>query len=480
MKYPMIKPIILSVLLPVAFVGCTSTNPKTAFNDVDKTVTARTGQQLRWAQDDSQRKEITTTVEALLQTNLTAPAAVTIALLNNRSLQAEFEAVGISQADLAQAARLKNIEIVGSWRFPNRPPSALNAEYSAAADFLDLLTLPTRKKIARRELEQTKLRVADSVLRLAADAQTAFYTVQASGDLARRLGVIEEVNEATADLAQRQYDAGNINDLELRNQQASAAQVRLDFMLAKAQTRADRERLNRVLGLSGGQTNWKVADELPGLPATESPLENLETLAINQRLDLAAVRSEAESVAAALRLKQKTRFIPGVTVGVSTERDTDGQRVTGPSLGLEIPLFDQGQPAVARLAAQYRQAQNKLAAMEVNTRSEVRQAQDGMLAAREAAEHYAKTLLPQRQRILKETLLHYNAMQKSSYELLAAKEREQIAERGYVQALRDYWIARAELEHAVGGRLSGDASPMPAPTKTDSKTSEEHHQHEKH
>ncbi|HYM36135.1 MAG TPA: TolC family protein, partial [Steroidobacteraceae bacterium] len=264
------------------------------------------------------------------------------------------------------------------------------------------------------------------------------------------------------------------NQLELRNQQASAAQAALDLMQAQAQSRADRERLNRLLGLSGHQTHWKIADELPGLPATESPLENLETLAVNQRLDLAAARKSAEAVAAALRLKKNTRLIPGLNVGVTTERDTDGQRVTGPNVTLELPLFDQGQPAVAWLAAQYRQAQNNLAALETNIRSEVRQAQDALTASRAATEHYAKVLLPQRQQILKETLLHYNAMQKSSYELLAAKEREQIAERGYVEALRNYWIARAELERAVGGRLSGDVSPAPSPVKKDSTPTEEH------
>ena len=465
----MIKPILLLTALPLVFAGCTSTNPKAALDDVNKTVTARIGQPMQVAGSE--------TVSALLQSNLTAQSCVAIALLNNRSLRAEYENIGISQADLAQAARLKNIVIVGSWRFPDRPPSLTDAEYSAAGDFLDLLTLPARKKIARRELEQTKLRVADNVLRLAADAQTAFYNVLSSEELARRLGVIAEVNDAAAEVAQRQSDAGNINALELQNQQASAAQARLDFMLAKAQTRADRERLNRVLGLSGAQTNWRIAEALPGLPATESPLENLESLAVSQRLDLATARSEVESVAAVLRLKKNTRLIPGLTVGVSTERSTDGQRVTGPSLGLELPLFDQGQPAVARLAAQYRQVQNHYAAMETNVRSEVRQGQDSLLAAREAAEHYAKILLPQRQKILRETLLHYNAMQKSSYELLAAKEREQIAERGYVEALRDYWIARAELEHAVGGRLSGDASPATAPMKMNSTPAAEHKNH---
>lgn len=86
-------------------------------------------------------------------------------------------------------------------------------------------------------------------------------------------------------------------------------------------------------------------------------------------------------------------------------------------------------------------------------------------------------LLPQRQRILHETLLQYNAMQKSNYELLLAKERDQQEEQAAIEALRDYWIARAELERAVGGRLSGEDSPMPMPgesKKTDSPTQEEH------
>ena len=34
------------------------------------------------------------------------------------------------------------------------------------------------------------------------------------------------------------------------------------------------------------------------------------------------------------------------------------------------------------------------------------------------------------------------------------KQAQVEAYRGYVMALRDYWAARAELERAVGGRLS--------------------------
>jgi cobalt-zinc-cadmium efflux system outer membrane protein len=444
--------------LPLALAGCTSTNPNAAFKDVDDTVKARAGESARWLRDDAQSRDAAQTVEMLLRTNLTAQSAVTIALLNNRALQAKYEEIGISQAELAQVSRLHNPVLFGSWRFPNQPPSFLDAEYSASADFLDVLTLHARKKIAAQNLAAMKWHVADEVLRSGAEVQSAFYTMQAGQDLISRLSAVAELNGEAADFAQRQYDAGNINDLQLLNFQAAAAQGRLDVMQAKMQAAMDRERLNRLLGLSGAQINWKIGEPLAPPMASEPPLENLEALAVSQRLDLIAMRGERDALAAALRLKKNTRLIPGATVGIDTERSVNGdagQRVTGPTLSVEVPLFDQGQPAVARLAAQFRQAQDHLDAMEVDVRSEVRQAQEALLSARAIAEHYDKTLLPQRRLIVRQTLLQYNAMQKDTYELLAAKEHEQNAERGYVEALRDYWMARAMLERAVGGRLQG-------------------------
>jgi cobalt-zinc-cadmium efflux system outer membrane protein len=463
---------IIIISLPLLVAGCAGTNPKPAFNDVKKTVNARLGQTVEWHNTN----EVVQTVASLLRTNLTPQSAVTIALLNNKSLQAQFGEIGISQAELAQASRLHNITIAGSWRIPDRPPSALDAEYSASADFLDLLTLPARKKVAARNLEQTKLEVADKVLHLAIEAQTAIYELQAQMELVKRLATIIEVNDAQVDVAQRQYDAGNISDAELRNQQAMGNQSHLDLMRAKAQVKADRERLNRLLGLSGEQINWQIADELPSLPEKEAPVENLESLAVHQRLDLAAERKRAESIAAALQLKKNTRFIPGVSIGVDTERTPDGQRVTGPTLDLELPLFDQGQPAIAKLAAQFQQARDNYMAQELNVRSEVREALDAMLAAREAAEFSQKNLLPLRKQILRDTQLQYNAMQKGNFELLSAKEREQNSEQTNVEALRDYWLARVALERAVGGRL--DLSPSPMPQKSQAEPQEHEHHHE--
>jgi cobalt-zinc-cadmium efflux system outer membrane protein len=415
-----------------------------------------------------------------LQTNLTARSAVALALLNNPSLQADFEEIGISQAELAQTSRLRNPQFEGLWRLPVHGSTVVNAEYALAQDFLDLLTLPARKKIAARNLEATKLRISHEVLMLAEKVQTAFYTVQAGQQLTNRLALIVEVNEAAADIAKRQHHAGNINDLELQNQQAAHAQSRLDFARAQTKLRAERETLNRLLGLWGNQTVWQVESELPPLPGKELPFENVEALAISQRLDLAAARGEAANVQSALKLKKSVRWLPAVSVGVNAEHDLDHSWVMGPSLSLEVPVFDQGQPELARLAAEYRRAARKFEALAVNIRSEVCEARDALIAARDAAEYYQRVLLPQRQRILRATLLQYNAMQLGNHALLAAKEREALAEREAIEALRDYWIARARLESAAGGSLTGDKSTtlMPSPAKAESKKHEDHeHQH---
>ncbi len=147
-------------MLPLAFAGCAGTNPGAAFGDVNRTVAARTGESLVWLPDGATNQAAAQITTRLLQTNLTAQSAVTIALLNNCSLQAEFEEIGISQAELAQAARLQNPVIFGDWRFPNQPPSLADIQYTAAGNFLDLLTQPARKAIAARNLEQTKLETA--------------------------------------------------------------------------------------------------------------------------------------------------------------------------------------------------------------------------------------------------------------------------------------------------------------------------------
>lgn len=438
----------------LALAGCSSVRQEAAFHDVQRMVEARTGQNLEWIHDPAANEKVEQTVQSLLAKDLTVEAAVQIALFNNRSLQATFEEIGISQADLVQAGLLKNPQIAASIRFPDRPPSAADTEYSITDDILNLIIQPLHKKMAIQQLEQTKLRVANEVLKLVADVKGAFYTVQAGQQLLGRLRVIGDANQAAAELAKNQHEAGTVNELDLVNQQAIYNQTRLELLQAEAQAQLNREKLNRLLGISGTDAPWKVAAQLPEVPREKFPSEQLESLALSQRLDLAVTSNQVAVLEDALSLRKNTRFLPTqVNVGFDAERQSDREWIRGPTLELDLPIFDQGQGEMGRLQSQLRQTQRLQEALIVQIRSETREANALVNADREAAELYNRILIPERSQIIDLTLQHYNFMLKGTYDLLLAKQQEAQTERAYIEVWRDYWIARSELERAVGGKL---------------------------
>jgi outer membrane protein, heavy metal efflux system len=433
--------------------GCASVNPQPSFTDVQRKVADRNGQKPEWARSAPEAAALDEAIQGLLKDDLTPETAVQVAILNNPSLQATFEEVGISQADLAHAALVQNPDVSGFARFAHGGPGT-NTEFSLVQNVFDIFVAPLRKKLAAAVLEQTKARVAHEVLSLAAEVKSAYFTLQARQQLVERLRLILDITQTAEDFARRQYEAGAIADLTLENQIALNREAKVDVARAEAEVRVDRERLNRLLGVWGPSTAWTVADRLPEIPETEIPLGGLEALAIVRRQDVQAARWGVDLVGRALALRKKTRFFPiGLNVGINTEKDATGERVTGPELTLQLPIFDTGRASIARLTAEHRRAQRQLEALAVNARSEVRESRDRMLAARDLSRYYGGVLLPQRVRILDLTLRYYNMMFKGAYDLLLAKQAEVETERAYIEAWRDYWIARADLERGLGGAL---------------------------
>ena len=393
-------------------------------------------------------------MRTLLTRRLTASTAAQIALLNNRDLQATFEEIGISAADLSEAGLWKNPRFDLILRFPDRPPSAVDSDESVVFNFLDLLMLPLRKRVAAEHLAAAQLRVADAALKLVAEVKGAVYTLQAEEQLISRLKTLQETSGAALELTQDQHQAGNITDLALLEQQTSYSQSRLDVAMAGAEMRSGREKVNRLLGLWGDDTGWKVSESLPAMPASDPPLRGLESLAVSQRLDLAAAKSQLSSIVRGLGLTKTYRFFGALDLGLDTEHNPDRSSVTGPTLGLELPIFNQGQARIARGEAELRAAEWKFEGLAIEIRSEVRELFDRLVSNREMARFYRDDLLPGRLAIVNQTQLQFNGMLIGNYALFEAKADEVRAERGYVEALRDYWMTRAELERAIGGSFT--------------------------
>lgn len=478
------KSLLLAVLPPLVLLsGCATSAPQAALPAVQQQLADRGQPDVAWPLTAAERQRSDAAVATLLGAELTPDSAVRIALLNNRALRATFEELGLSQAAVGAASRLPNPSFAAGVRWPDSNPRGPTVEFGLTAPLLESLLLPTRRRIAEDMLVAAQYRVSHEVLVLAAAVRRSTYEVLAQQDLRARLVTIGESTAAAAEFAERQYSAGNISQLERLEIHAAAQESRVQLSRADAELIVLREHLSQLLGLSAGQTGWTLAGALPALPAADLLPDDLERVALDQRLDLAARHTQAALAERALAFKVRTRPLPAaIDLGVNTEREGDGNRLTGPHLSAELPLFDQGQPELARLSAESRQAQDLAAALAADIGSEVRIARAALSAARQAAAYHHDTVVPQRAAILRETLLHYNAMQVSVYVLLQAKAAEQAAERAGIEALRDYWLARVDLERALGRRLpdpvadlaatSSTSLPLPASAAT---TAEHHH-----
>src|SRR6516162_512140 len=436
-----------------------------SFAPVEQAARQRNRSTVTWEREQKAREQTLAEVHKLLRASLSPDVAAQIALLNNRGLQSTFEEIGLAQADLIEARTIPNPELNVSARFPDKPPSGTDVEWSIAQNFLNILMIPLKAKVAKDQLLAAQLRVSDAVTRLVAETKSAIYQLKAAEEILARLKVEQAAQATSLDLIQKLHEAGNITDLQLLQQQGEYSQSRLQIAQTEADIRERREKLNRLMGLWGTDTDWKVEPKLPDVPRTDFSIGGLETLAITQRYDLAASKAELESALRALGLEKAFRWIGALDFGIDSERDTDSQTITGPTLRLELPIFNQGQARIARGEAALRRAYDKFEQEAVDIRSEVRELRDKLISSRDIAQFYQNQLLSTRTQIRDQTQLQYNAMIVGPLELFAARRQEIAAERGYVEAKRDYWVTRAELEQTVGGNLSGKPGLQEVSTK---------------
>ncbi len=443
----------------ILLAGCSAVAVDRSFDRVQLAVDERTDAGPEWPTTAEARRRIDERVAELLTQPLDAEGAVAIALVNNRDLRAEYARVGFAEASFIQAGVLDNPGFSAGVGFPDSPPSITRLDFGLTLNVLQWLITPARKDIAAVQLDAEVLSVASVVLETATETRLVFLDLQGAENMSAVLREIAVASEVSHEFARRVHDAGNLSDLALANERALYEQSRIEYARSLADVAEKHERLSTQLGLWGTQTDWTIEDRLPEIPPQEPDLADLESLAIHQRLDLAAAAKDVEAVAKAAGLQRDWRYLLSAEVGANTERDTDGQWVFGPSLSVEIPIFNQRQGQIARLESALLAAEARLEGLAIGVRSDVRRLRDRLFAQRYEAEQYRDTIVPLRERITALTQEQYNFMLVDTFDLLAAKRESIAAYREYLDSIKRYWEIRARLEEAVGGRLPIVTSP---------------------
>lgn len=393
-------------------------------------------------------------VRSLLARPLTLEAAVQVALRSSRRVQALLQESQVARADLRRGRALPNPEVEASLR----DGEDTHGEIAVLGDVYGVALYPLKRGLANARYRQARLDLADGLLVEITAVKTAYFELQALLQTRVMLQAVLDGAEAAAELASRQRQAGNISRLEQSLQESLRQEARLALLRVGADLEAAQEGLGQLLGIPPAQ--WTLTGALPDLPVADPLLDDLERQALVARADLAAARQEADAAQRALTLA-RLEWLPSLKAGIFTEQDPEDRRLAGPIARIEVPLFDLGFPARARARAERDRARHELAALETQVRSQVRATHARLTAARAVADTYRQAVIPLRQNAVADLQQQYNYMIAGVYQLLDARREEVGARRESLLALRDYWIARAELERAVGGPLSAETPAAP-------------------
>jgi len=440
---------------PLLLAGCATLSADGGMQQVQSAAQQHLGQNVEVVKTAADQDRVATRVAELLARPLNADSAVQIALLNNRGLQASFQELGIAEAELVQASRLPN----PGFSFAKvRQGDTREIDRSFSFDLAHLIALPLTRQLEARRFAATQRAVSSEMLSLAAQTRKAFYAAVAAEQTARYMRDVRETADAGAELAKRLTLAGNWSKLQQAREHGFFAEAALNFARAEQNRLGSREHLIRLLGLWGTQTQFTLPERLPDLPAALQDQPDIENVAMAQRLDVQAAKLQAEATAKNLGLTKVTRLINVLEFGYQRNTFNDAPRQTGYAVSFELPLFDWGTARVARSEALYMRSVQRAAQIAIEARSEVRQAYLGYHSSYDVARHYRDDIVPTAKRISEENVLLYNGMFISVFELLADARAQISAVNGAIEAQRDFWMAKADLDMALVGKPVSDST----------------------
>ena len=445
-------PIVLSAVL---LAGCASLTPEQNLADVQQLTAGRTAGTDVTLQRNT--REIDAAVAELLKAPVTAESAVRIALLNNPGLHSALTQLDISDAQRVQAGRAPNPHVsVAEYA----EGSKLEIERVLRFDVAGLLFLPWKAQWQGQQHELAKLQAAQQVIMLATDTRKAWVNAVAAQQTVQYLGQVKEAAEAGAELARRMARVGNWSRLQQAREQVFLADAAAQLARAQQSAMSEREKLTRLMGLWGTQTQFTLLTRLPDLPLQAAELQDVEARALRERLDVRSAVAETGYVADALGMTKAVGYLNGLTLAYKNANISDNAAGTndikhGWELELPLPIFDWGTARNARAQALYLQSATRVRDVAVKARSEAREAYHGWRTAYDLARHYRDEVVPLRKAISDEMLLRYNGMLASVWELLGDMRQQTLSVNHFIEAQRDFWLAEADLQLTLTGTSPG-------------------------
>ena len=442
----------LPVLTALGLSGCAAFSPDGGMTDVSDLTSRTINKDVAFVRSAEGAAAVDARIRQLLARTLSADAAVQIALLNNKGLQAAYNELALAETDLVEQSLPPN-PVFSVSRITGNGASEI--ERQVVGDILALATLPFRSDIARERFRQAQLRAALATLRLAAEVRRAYLRTVAGNEMVVLLTDAKATAESTAQLAVKLGETGSLNKLDQAREQVFYAETTADLATARQMAGSARERLARLMGVWDGGLDFRLPNQLPPVPRRPQSLPSIEADAVAHRIDLQIARLELNALAKALNLTEATRFVTLLDLAGISRRTQDPEgapfRERGFDVQFQIPIFDGGEVRVRQAAETYNLAFNRLTERAVNVRSEARDAYRVYRSAYDIAGHYQREIIPLRKIITEEMQLRFSSMQVDIFALLTEARQRLAALRGAIDARQRFFLAEADLQTAING-----------------------------
>ncbi len=298
---------------------------------------------------------------------------------------------------------------------------------------------------------------------LATRVASAFAAVLRARELAALAAFERQVSAELAAFEQRRLDAGAGTLIDLNVTRAAEGRAERRVALASADEAAARALLAEVVALPMAELP-AAAGALPDAWPAPAALGELERLAIQQRSDLLALRSEFEAATARIRL-ERSLATPNLVVGVAKGREADRDDLDTLRAGFTIPLFQRNQGGIATSRAEEGVLSAQLFSAELAVRREVAAAWSRAEATARGLAVFRRTVSGTLEENLDLVQRGLAAGKLRGSEVLVFRRELIDSRRELIEAAADAWLAQIELDLATG------STPVP-PTSDPARSSE--------
>jgi len=371
--------------------------------------------------------------------------AVAIALWNNAAYQELLAELGLTRADVIEAAQLTNPSF--STMFP---VGVKQLEFTLNVPLEAIWLRPLRLAAAQRRSQETANRLVQDGLDLIRDVRLAYADLLLAQDLRQIAVENAALRGRIAGLADARVRAGSASGLDASTsridemvQRQQAAQLEHEVELA-------RQRLRTLMGMELTEVGLEPAP--PTVPDLPYDLDALVGEALLGRPDLLAAELACEAAQHRATLARRDYFH---LAAILPDANGDGKKgfEAGPGLEFTVPIFHQNQGAIARADAEVERAERHFVTVRDKVALEVQQAYTRCVQARQALQTWDDRIVPTVEDAVAKAEKAYIAGGTSLLLMLETSRRLLDSQVERAQAAAELRRAAAELERSVGGRV---------------------------